>query len=394
MQHHSVRLIVILGLLAMLTPLAIDMYLPALPAIAQQFSVPAGHVQLTLSSYMLGFAVGQLFYGPLSDSVGRKPVVIGGVLVFALAGFACALTQNIEHLIVLRLLHGLAAAAAGVVINALLRDMFSGAEFSRMMSFVILVMTVAPLIAPVLGGLMLKWFDWHAIFIAMSAMAILAALLVMLFIPETLPKEKRQRLHLTSILINFATLFRHRRVMLYMIASGFSFAGMFTFLNAGPFVYIQLNGVSPQQFGYYFSLNVAFLFVMTLINSRLVGRYGSVHLGQFGLIIQLGTALWLVLVTFFHWPFVALVLGVALFVSVISMVSSNIMAIIMEDFPHMAGMVSSLAGTIRFGLGALVGSGLSLLAFHSAWPMVLSMLLCAGVALLCFFLARRSPAPH
>ncbi|MCW2483727.1 Bcr/CflA family efflux MFS transporter, partial [Candidatus Symbiopectobacterium sp. NZEC135] len=148
----------------MLTPFAIDMYLPALPVIAKEFGVEPGQVQMTLSAYIMGFAIGQLFYGPMADSLGRKPVILGGTLVFMLAGVACAMAQTIEQLTVLRMLHGLSAAASAVVINALMRDTFAKDEFSRMMSFVMLVMTVAPLLAPMLGGVLLLWFSWHAIF--------------------------------------------------------------------------------------------------------------------------------------------------------------------------------------------------------------------------------------
>ena len=147
-----------------------------------------------------------------------------------------------------------------------------------MMSFVILVMTIAPLLAPMIGGALLLWFSWHAIFWTMGAAALIGSLLVALFIKETLPKERRQRFHLRTTLGNFGSLFRHKRVLSYMLASAFSFAGMFSFLSAGPFVYIELNHVSPQHFGYYFALNIVFLFLTTLINSRNVRRFGAVKM--------------------------------------------------------------------------------------------------------------------
>ena len=150
-RTSHVGLIFILGLLSMLMPLAIDMYLPSMPIIAQEFGVESGAVQMTLSAYVLGFAIGQMFYGPMADSIGRKPVIFWGTLIFALAGMACAMAQSIEQLINLRFLHGLSAAAASVVINALMRDMFTKDDFSRMMSFVVLVMTIAPLLAPIVG---------------------------------------------------------------------------------------------------------------------------------------------------------------------------------------------------------------------------------------------------
>ncbi|KEY59022.1 Bcr/CflA family multidrug efflux MFS transporter [Serratia sp. DD3] len=383
-------LIFILGLLSMLMPLAIDMYLPSMPIIAQQFGVSAGQVQMTLSAYMFGFAIGQLFYGPMSDSLGRKPVILWGTLVFAIAGGACAMAQSIDQLIILRLLHGLSAAAASVVINALMRDMFSKDEFSRMMSFVILVMTIAPLLAPMLGGALLLWFNWHAIFWAMGAAALLGSVLVAFFIKETLPKERRQKFHLYTTLRNFGSLFRHKRVLSYMLASAFSFAGMFSFLSAGPFVYIELNNVLPQHFGYYFALNIVFLFLTTWFNSRYVRRVGALKMFRLGLFVQLAMGLWLLLVSAGGFGFWALVLGVAVYIGCIAMISSNAMAVILDDFPHMAGTASSLAGTLRFSIGALVGAILSLAPGNSAWPMVSSMALCGIIAVSLYLYAYRS----
>ena len=387
--HSSFSIVFILGLLAMLMPLSIDMYLPALPVIAEQFGVPAGSAQMTLSTYILGFALGQLLYGPMADSLGRKPVILGGTLVFAGAAAACAMSQSIDHLIVMRFFHGLAAAAASVVINALMRDIYPKEEFSRMMSFVMLVTTVAPLVAPMVGGAVLVWFSWHAIFWILALAALLASAMIFFFIKETLPAEHRQKFHIRTTLGNFASLFRHKRVLSYMLASGFSFAGMFSFLSAGPFVYIELNHVSPQHFGYYFALNVVFIFVLTMINSRFVRRVGALNMLRIGLWIQFVMAMWMVVTAFFDVGFWTLVVGIAAFVGCISMVSSNAMAVILDEFPHMAGTASSLAGTFRFGIGAIVGALLSLATFTSAWPMLWSIALCAtGSILFCLYASR------
>ena len=389
MQHSSLRIVFILGLLAMLMPLSIDMYLPALPVIAQQFGVPAGSAQMTLSTYILGFALGQLLYGPMADSIGRKPVILGGTLIFAAAAGACALAQSIDQLITLRFFHGLAAAAASVVINALMRDIYPKEEFSRMMSFVMLVTTVAPLLAPMIGGAVLVWLSWHAIFWILAIAALLASLMIFFFISETLPVERRQPFHIRTTIGNFATLFRHKRVLSYMLASGFSFAGMFSFLSAGPFVYIELNHVLPQNFGYYFALNIVFLFMMTIINGRFVRRVGALRMFRTGLWIQFVMALWMVLSAAFDVGFWALVVGVAAFVGCVSLVASNAMAVILDEFPHMAGTASSLAGTFRFGIGAIVGALLSLATFNSAWPMIWSIAFCATSSILFYLYASR-----
>ena len=382
-------LIFILGLLSMLMPLAIDMYLPSMPTIARDFGVTEGDVQMTLNSYLIGFAAGQLVYGPMADALGRKPVILGGTLIFALASAGCAMSQDIGTFIGMRGLHGFAAAAASVVINALMRDMFTKDEFSRSMAFVVLVMTVAPLLAPIMGGMMMLWFSWHAIFWTIMIAALIAALLVLFFIRETLPKERRQPFRLRIMLGQFVTLFRQKRVLCYMVASGFSFAGMFSFLSAGSFVYIQLYGLTELEFGYCFALNIVFLFIMTTINSRYVRRFGALNMLRTGLVVQLLAGFWLVLAASADLGFVALMIGVACYVGNIAMITSNAMAVILDDYPHMAGTASSLAGVLRFGIGAGVGAVVASFDMTTVWPMVGAMALCILIAASLVLYARR-----
>ncbi len=227
-------------------------------------------------------------------------------------------------------------------------------------------MTVAPLLAPMLGGVLLLWFSWHAIFWTLAGLSLIASVLVMRFVKESLPVEKRQPFHFRTTAGNFASLFRHKKVFSYMVASGFSFSGMFSFLSSGPFVYIDLYGVSPQHFGYYFALNVVFLFLTTYTNSSVVRCLGANQMFRIGLLIQFVVGIALVVIYALDLGFLPLVLGVAIYVGCMAMVMSNAMAVILGDFPHMAGTASSLAGTLRFGMGALVGSLLSLVSFTSA----------------------------
>lgn len=205
-----------------------------------------------------------------------------------------------------------------------------------------------------------------------------------------MPPERRQPFHIRTTIGNFAALFRHKRVLSYMLASGFSFAGMFSFLSAGPFVYIEINHVAPENFGYYFALNIVFLFVMTIFNSRFVRRIGALNMFRSGLWIQFIMAAWMVISALLGLGFWSLVVGVAAFVGCVSMVSSNAMAVILDEFPHMAGTASSLAGTFRFGIGAIVGALLSLATFNSAWPMIWSIAFCATSSILfCLYASRQ-----
>ncbi|BGI50738.1 MAG: Bcr/CflA family multidrug efflux MFS transporter [Arsenophonus endosymbiont of Ceratovacuna japonica] len=389
MQHDNysyLRLIIILGLISMLMPLSIDMYLPSLPSIAKSFNVNTGQAQMTLNSYILGFSISQLFYGPMSDSIGRKPVILGGVIIFSITSWMSTLANNIEQFIFIRFLQGLSAAAASVVITALMRDMFCSNEFSRSMSFVLLVMTIAPLLAPILGGMVMIWFSWRAIFWIISLVAIIVSLLIIFFVQETLPKEKRQKFNLQNTIKQLITLFRDKKVFCYILSSGFSFAGLFSFLNTGPFVYIELYNVLPQNFGYYFALNIIFLFLLTILNSYYVRRFGALKMLHIGLTLQFIMGMLLILNTILNLGFITMIFGIAIYVGSIAMISSNAMSVILDNYPHIAGTVSSLVGTVRFSIGAFFGYLISCFKATTAWSMVgfmgLSVCLAMGFILL------------
>ena len=247
-------LFLVLGAIGALTPLAIDMYLPAMPTIAKDLGVTAGEVQITLTAYTAGFALGQLLHGPLADSYGRKPVLLIGVFFFAIASVVSATTHGIEALTLVRTAQGFAGAAAAVIIQAVVRDMFDREDFARTMSFVTLVMTVAPLVAPMIGGYLALWFGWRSIFWVLAIFAVIVILAVIIKIPETLPVENRQPLRFKTTIRNYARLCKNPTVMGLIFSGAFSFSGMFAFLTAGSFVYIDIYGVRPDLFGYLFGL--------------------------------------------------------------------------------------------------------------------------------------------
>ena len=235
----SFLLIVILGAISALTPIAIDMYLPAMPSIAKEFGVSGGDIQITLTAYMAGFAIGQLLHGPLADSFGRKPVLLIGTLCFALASICSAMAPSIDLLIWTRIAQGFAGAAAAVVIQAIVRDMFEKEEFARTMSFIMLVMTLAPLVAPLAGGYMALWFGWRSIFWLIALIALLVIIAISFKIPETLQPEKRQPFRVRSVLYNYRSLAGSTDAMLLIVMGALSFSGMFAFLTAGPFFYVD-----------------------------------------------------------------------------------------------------------------------------------------------------------
>ena len=373
----TLMIFIVLGAIGALTPLAIDMYLPSLPAIAKDLGVNAGAVQITLSIYTAGFAIGQLIHGPLSDSYGRRPVMVIGTLLFAATSLVCATTESIESLTYMRMAQGFAGAAAAVVIQALIRDMFDKEDFARTMSFVTMVIMVAPLIAPMLGGHLSEWFGWRSIFWVLTLFSVLVVAAVIWTIPETLTEDNRQPLRVITTLKNYLGLFGNKEAMGLMMSGGFSFAGLFTFLTAGSFVYIDIYGLDARQFGYLFSVNILFLLVMTIVNSRLVKKIGSVGMLRFGLCVQLIAGIGLLISGMSDVGLWGIVPFVALYVSTMSIIGSNSMGLLLSSHSKMAGTASSLAGTLRFGVGSLVGALVALLPSHSPWTMLSVMASCA-----------------
>lgn len=391
-QQLTLLLIFVLGAIAALTPFAIDMYLSAMPEIAKDLGVSPGQVQKTLAAYTAGFAIGQLIHGPISDSYGRRPILIVGISLFLIGAIVSAMVNDITVLTYVRAAQGFCGAAAAVVIQALVRDMFDRDDFARTMSFITLVMTVAPLIAPMMGGYLAVWYGWRSIFWLLAAYALFVIFLVVMFIPETLSPARRPPLRIGSTLRNYAKILRCKESVGYIFSSGFSFAGMFSFLTAGSFVYIDYYGVTIEGFGYLFALNVVCLIVMTTINGRFVRKVGSQNMLQLGLVIQLVAGLSLVVTQMLDLGLWGVVVPVMCYVGSISIVGSNSMACVLNNYPELAGTASSLAGTIRFGTGTIVGVILATFHVHSAWPMVGAMALCSVLSALFYWLLAKPSA--
>lgn len=378
--------IIILGILAMLPPLAIDMYLPSFLDIAKDLNVSQESVQATLAMFTFGFAVGQLAWGPIADSFGRKPVILIGLVGSSIAAFFLTTVMSIENFYVLRLIQGICGAAPAVVLGALVRDLFDRNRFAQMMSMIMIISMIAPLVAPILGGHLAKWFHWHAIFYALLLMGGLCAVLISWKIPETLAQEKRIPLSFGKVLKNFGELLSHKATLGYVLIGGLSFAGMFCFLTSGSIVYIGLYGVSQENFGYFFIMNIVVMVTMTAINGRLISVYGSEKMLRFGLLIQLLAGIWLAVSATFQLGFWSMALGIPFYVGMISTIGSNASAAILDRYPQMAGTANAVAGTARFGIGSLVGGGLSYIAITSERPMLYAMALCTLSAFAIYYL--------
>ncbi|WP_395711175.1 Bcr/CflA family multidrug efflux MFS transporter [Reyranella sp.] len=384
---------VLLGVLALLssfTPLSIDMYLPALPVIAVDLHGTAGDIQLTLSAFMVAFGAGQIFYGPAGDRFGRRPVILTGLAIYIVASIGCAFAVEAGHLILLRFLQGLAACAGVVLARTMVRDLAERDQAARAMSLMMACTSIAPMLAPLIGGQVLWYMGWRAIFWVLAGVGVIGLAAAWLLLPETLRPEYRQPLVLSSVLRRFGGLFRHRAFMGYAFTGTFQFSALLSFLSGSPFVFIERYGVSPQHYGLIFGSMVVFMTLGSLLNARFVRVFGAGRILRYAVIVPAiagSAALVLGIIearygTIGMWPFI---LCIGPQIATISLIGPNSMAMALQRYPHMAGTASSLMGVMQFGIGAVFGAMVGQLFDGTVLPMVAAM----GIAGILCLLSHR-----
>lgn len=376
------RLTLILGALSAFTPLAVDMYLPGLPALERALDTDSGGVQRTLSVFFLGLAIGQLVLGPMSDRYGRRGPLLVGNLLFIGASVACALAPSIDSLIAARFVQAVGACAGMVISRAMVRDLFEPREGARVMSLLMLVTGVAPILAPLLGGYILTVFDWRAIFWLMAGIAALAMIAARLWLHETRGPQPDMRLTLGSALRVYANLATTRRYMGYALASGFGLGGLFSYIAASPFVFIDLYHLSPQAFGWVFGINAVGIIGFSQVNRALLRRFTLDEVLIVGLFVMAGAGLLLLVCAAFAiggiW---GVWLPLFLYITSLGAVLPNAGASAMAAEAHRAGSAAALMGTLQFGLGAGTSSLVSLLAASPAVGMGMIVAACGVVGL-------------
>ncbi len=380
-------LLVLLALLSAFTPLSIDMYLPALPVIAVDLNGTVGDIQLTLSSFMIAFGVGQIFYGPAGDRFGRRPVILIGLATYVLASIGCAFAVVAGHLVLLRFLQGLAACGGVVLARTMVRDLAERDQAARAMSLMMACTSIAPMLAPLIGGQILWFLGWRAIFWTLALIGAVALLAAWIRLPETLRPEYRQPLVLSSVITRFGELFRHRAFMGYAFTSTFMFSALLSFLSGSPFVFIERYGVAPRAYGLIFGGMVVFMTIGSLLNARFVRVFGAAKILRYAVIVPGVTgpaALVMGLIearygTIGMWPFL-LCFGPQ--IATISLIGPNSMALALQRYPHMAGTASSLMGVMQFGIGALFGAVVGQTFDGTIAPMTTAMGIAGALCLL------------
>jgi len=366
---------VLLGVLTVFAPLSIDMYLPALPTLQIYFKATEGAVQLTLAAFFVGFSLGQTLYGPLADRFGRKPPLYVGMLVFTVASGACAFAASVQALTAFRLLQSLGACAGSVISRAMVRDLFPPEETRRVYSALILVMGVSPLAAPLLGAYMLAWFGWKSIFLSVMLVGALATVGLYFRLPESLPAARP--LSFGYIVATYRGLLADRFFLGATLATGFSSAGMFAYIAGSPFVFINLFGVKPERFGWFFAVNAAAVVIGAQINGRVLHGHAPEKLMRIAAFVQAAAGILLIAATHFSPSNLAsIALPLFLYLSTIGFVFPNAVAIALANHGQVAGMASALLGTLQFSMAAISTLTLGAIDSSTAFPMAAVICVC------------------
>jgi DHA1 family bicyclomycin/chloramphenicol resistance-like MFS transporter len=379
------RLLLLLGALAAVGPLGVDMYLPSLPEMAHSFGVGPAYVQLTLTTFLAGFSVGMLLYGPLSDAYGRRPILTIGVILYTVSTLACLLAPTVTTLAAFRFLEALGAGAAAVLARAIARDSHAPSQAAKVLSFLQIVTSVGPLMAPLIGGQLLRFGGWRAVFALLLVYGIICTFLVWTRVPETWPIEKRAKSALRQSFRAYGHLLTDKTALAHLLCGGMSYAAMFCYIAGTPFVYISYYHVAPQHYGFFFAANIVGLVGGNFLNAKLVNRLGTMRMISWASGISIVAAA----VT----GFVCLtgvgglpLLAIALFfvVSTTGVLGANCVTDLMQRYPNNAGAAAALFGAVQFGLGASAGGLLGVLS--NGTPLALGglIMLCG----LCAFIGR------
>ncbi|NEB05142.1 multidrug effflux MFS transporter [Streptomyces sp. SID13726] len=378
----------LLGGLTATPPLAMDMYLPSLPEVTDSLHAPATTVQLTLTACLLGMALGQLVVGPMSDRWGRRRPLLAGLAVYVLATALCALAPTVEVLVAFRLLQGLAGAAGIVIARAVVRDLYDGVAMARFFSTLMLIGGVAPVVAPLIGGQILRVTDWRGVFMLLTVIGALLAGLVWAKLPETLPAAERHTGGVGEALHSMRRLLADPPFTGYLLTGGFAFAALFAYISASPFVIQEIYGASPQTFSLLFGVNSVGLVIVGQINGKvLVGRVALDKVLGLGLLIVIAAAAALLLMSTGVFGEVGLVpVAAALFVlmSAMGITLPNAQSLALLRTKHSAGSASALLGTSSFLIGAVASPLVGMAGEDTAVPMAVVQLAAALVALACF----------
>lgn len=384
------RTIFILGCMTALSPFTIDMYLPAFPSMAQALHTTVSEISLSLSSYFVGLACGQLFYGPLLDRFGRKRPLYAGLLIYILASIGCLYSNSSESLIAWRFTQAIGGCAAGVAAMAMVRDLFPPHESAKVFSLLILILGTSPLLAPTIGGYLSDSFGWASVFAALILMSGALFLTVLFLLPESHTPDASVRLKVGPILKNYHSILKSAHFYTYAMTGAVAFSGLFVYLAGSTLVFMETYGVSGTVYGWIFAFIAAGLIGTSQVNVVLLNRFSNIQLLSAGLFIQLGIAACFFVGTYFDWLGLwGTVTMFFLFMSCFGVMNANATALSLAPFSKNAGSASALLGFLQMSVGATASMLIGLLNITQVLHIVIILLGTSSLALLVLWLGMK-----
>ena len=369
-SQTGLTFILILSGLMAFTSLSTDIYLPAMPTMAEDLH---GNVELTITGFLIGFTIAQLIWGPISDHMGRRKPLFIGMVLFIIGSAGCALSTSITQIVFWRVFQALGACTGPMLARAMIRDLFARTRAAQMLSTLVLVMAIAPIAGPLIGGQIIRLSTWHSVF---WLLAVIGALMFISlnWLPETLPEEKRVKASLAGAFRNYRSLFANGRFMRYTLSLTCYYVAAYAFITGSPFVYISYYHVEPQHYGWLFALNIVGVMVMSVVNRRLVQRHSLEQLLKYATMLAALAAVALaVLVKLESGGVEAIIITVFLFFSMNGIIAATSTAAALDAVPSIAGSASALIGALQYGSGII--SSLLLAAFSDGTPWTMAWII-------------------
>ena len=353
---NHIYLIVLLSVLSSVAPMGTDTYIPSIPDIARYFSVRIEKIELTLSIFLIGFSIGQIFGGPISDRYGRRKGSIVGLLGYAFFSFLIIFSTNIYELWVYRFLEAFFGGIVVVNAAASVRDRFKGAEAAKVFSLIGTIRSLAPLLAPAIGAFIIHFFSWEAVFVFLTVYSLLVAIWVYKDLDESFTYVEQ------NVIESFKIVLTHKKAMKAMLTLALGFSGFFIFISKSSFIYIEHFGISTDMFPLFFGFNFIILIAMIRVNLVLLKKYTQIELIKFAIVIQI-IAAFLMIINYEGNSLIITMILMASYMSMMAFIFGNCMALALEHFSKNAGVASSVIGVLQFGLGAIISS--IALSFHT-----------------------------
>lgn len=374
LRPGTFALTALLAALSAIGPLTTDMYLPSLPDIAHQLHASTTQAQFTISSYLIGFAVGQIFYGPVSDRHGRKPVLLAAIALYCLASLVCMFSNSIEMLITARAFQAVGGSGGIVLARAIVRDIYSGARAGRELSVIASVMALAPVLAPIVGGILQTVFGWQAVFLTLVVAGLIGMVTVWLVLPETLTRRAIEPVSVASMARSYRVVAREPAYLAYLAIASASFAGLFSWISGAAFVLQGLYHLAPFDFGLAFAIGSVGYMTGSALAARLVQKLGLDHvLGLGGCACAVGGLGMVASVSLGLSSAFSLVVPIAVYLAGMGMVLPQAIAGAMSPFPERAGAASSLFGFVQQTVSAVAGAAVGWFLGQTAWPLVIAV---------------------